>query len=165
MNYPENGAKGLNTAIDLFKQAIQYDSTYSTAYINLSTAYDHKGSYKDEMIISNKLLLLTNNAPATLILRGILFEKMNNIDSAKKIYYLAKLENEKKLVTHPDDVHLIEQLIELNALTEGKDAAIKELNAQVKMHPSLSSKLSYEYDFYKDFDRHAFIFGLTVETR
>lgn len=161
MNYPIEGETGLNKAINFFEQAIKCDSTYVNAYMNLENALDHQRSYDDELKISNKLLIITNNDPSILVTRGMLFEKMNNLDSAKNAYYLAKIGYEKKYNKHPENVNLIKEIILLKALTDGKEEAIKQLDVQIKIHPNLASKLSGEYDFYKDFDKHAFIYGLT----
>ena len=162
-NYPMNGKKELDKAIDLFKQAITCDSTYTTAYIGLASAYDHKNSYGEEMITLNKLLKLVDNDPPILMWKGELFERMNHADSAKNMYYLAKMGYKKRLQKHPDNISSIEQLILLKALTDGKDEAIKELDEQIKNHPELSSKLSGQYVFYQYFDRHAFVFELQSE--
>jgi hypothetical protein len=55
MNYPMNGENGLDTAIDLFKQAINCDSTNVIFYNSLANAYDQKHDYNDEMITLNKI--------------------------------------------------------------------------------------------------------------
>lgn len=162
MNYPFEGEAGLNKAINLFEQAIKCDSTYAIAYANLANALDHKHSYGDELKISNKLLILLNNDPSILMTRGMLFEKMNSIDSARKAYYLASTGYGKKLAKHPENVNLIKEIILLKALTDGNDEAMKQLNVEIKMHPNLSSQLTGEYEFYKNFDKHAFIYGLTT---
>ena len=163
MNYPMNGEKGLNKSIDLFKQAIQCDSTYLNAYIGLANAYGQKKSYKEEMLAYNKLLVLANNDPSLLTQKGVLFERMNKIDSAKKIYYLTKIGFENRLAKTPGNPNLISGMVFLTALIDGKNAAIKELNEQIKAHPELSPKLAYEYEYYKYFDRHAYVYGLPTE--
>ena len=139
-SFPENEDE-LNKAVTLLKQATQCDSTYAIAYINLTNAYDRKHSYVEEMKAYNKLLMLTDNSPSMLMEKGMLFERMDNIDSAKACYYLTKLGDEKKLVKHPDDISSIEGLILIKALTDGKDEAVKELNEQIKMHPELSLEI------------------------
>jgi tetratricopeptide (TPR) repeat protein len=162
-NYPVDGEKGLNEAIQLFKQAIKCDSMYYNAYINLTNAYDQKGNYSEEMIAFNKLLIITNNDPSILFMKGMLFERMQYIDSAKQIYFLTRAAYAKKLTKYPDDINAIRGIILLKAVTDGKDEAIKELNKQIKIHPKLSSKLGEEHGFYEEFDRHAFIYRLPGE--
>ncbi len=163
MNYSMDEKDELNKAVDLFKQAINCDSTYLTAYENLSNAYNQGNNNSEEMIILNKILILTKNAPTTLVSKGVLFEKMNHLDSAKEIYILAKQGFEKRLKKHPDNIGLIEGMILLKAITDGKDEAIKEVDQQIKLHPELSSKLSFEYEIYEHFERHAYIYNLTTE--
>lgn len=148
MDYPMYGKKGLDSAIDLLNEAVKCDTTYFIAYSNLAIAYDRKKDYNDEMFALNKMLSLTNNDPTYLVLKGMVFERMDKIDSANKTYQLAKIVFQKKLTEHPTAT-LVNGIVLLTALTEGKDEAMKELNKQIKLHPELSSKLSYLSDFIK----------------
>ncbi|BAU53026.1 hypothetical protein MgSA37_01193 [Mucilaginibacter gotjawali] len=165
MNYPMNGKDGLLKAIDFFNQAIDCEPSFLLAYENLAHAYGRNQDYKKELSAYNKALTLSNNDPSIITEKAEVFEKMSMLDSAKRDYQFARQSFGDSLSNHPDDANLVSGFVLVIALTEGKDAAIKELNAQLKMHRSLSSKLSYEYAFYKDFDRHAYIYGLTVETK
>ena len=163
-SYPMNGKDGLNKAIDLFKQAIHCDSTYLTAYLNIAYAYDDENSYTEEMKAYNMLQALThNNDPTILMMKGELFERITNIDSAKKYYYSAKRGYEKQLIKHPDNAEVIKQIILIKALTDGKDDAIKEIDERIKLHPELREKLSGEYEYYKFFNRHNYIYNLPTE--
>lgn len=163
MKFPPNGEKDINEAINLFNQAVICDPTYAIGYTNLANAYGRKHSYNEEIMALNKVLTLTNNDATTLLEKGKVFEMTNNIDSAKKLYYLAKIGFEKRLVKHPGNADIIKELILLKALTDGKDQAIKELDEQIKLHPELREKLSGEYEYYKIFNRHAFIYNLPTE--
>jgi len=163
MIFPTHGDDELNKAIDCFKQAIQLDSTYATAYINISIAYHRKLDFADEMKTYNVLLVLTNNSPSIQLMKGVLFERINNIDSAKLYYNFATIGYEKEQVRHPDNAENIKALILLKALTDGKDAALKKLDEQIKAHPELQGKLSGEYEYYKSFDRHNYIYDLPTE--
>jgi tetratricopeptide (TPR) repeat protein len=95
MNYPLDGEKGLDKAIELFKQAINGDSTNAVFYINLSAAYDKKHKRQDQMNTFNKLLSLTANEPFVLMRKAMLFEIMGCKDSANKVYRLTSLEYKK----------------------------------------------------------------------
>jgi tetratricopeptide (TPR) repeat protein len=120
-NYPMDGEAGLDTAINLFLQAIQCDSTYLTVYINIANAYDKKHNYHEEMKTYNKLLVLTNNhSPSMITQKGVLFERINDIDSAKKYYYLANKEYERELEKNPDNAETVKGLILIKALTVEK---------------------------------------------
>ena len=157
--------RDIDEAINLFKQAVICDPTYAIGYDNLANAYGRKHSYSDEIMALNKVLALTNNAAPILLEKGKILEITNNIDSAKKLYYLAKIGFEKRLVKHPNDAEIIKELILLKALMIGKDAAIKEIVEQKKLHPDLKEKLSGQYEYYKIFDRHAFIYNLPTEVK
>lgn len=163
MNYPMNGEQELDKAVDLFKQAITCDSTDWVFYNNLANAYEKKHNYNGELIELNKLLILNENYPMFIISKGMVFEKINKIDSANKMYDFANVEFKKRLAKNPEDVGLIQGVIQLKAITLGKDSAIKEIDNQIKLHPNLSSKLSYEYEYYKYFNRHNYIYGLPTE--
>jgi tetratricopeptide (TPR) repeat protein len=163
MKFPY-GERDINEAINLFKQAIDCDSTYLLAYINIANAYERKHSYTDEMKAYNIILVLTNNNdPTILMMKGTLFERINNIDSAKNYYYSAKKGYEKELIKHPDNAEVIKEIILLKALTDGKDEAIKEIDKQIKLHPELREKLSGEYEYYKFFNRHNYVYNLPTE--
>src|SRR6185503_16231239 len=99
---------------------------YLTGYMNLANAYDRKKSYVDELVVLNKELILTNDEPSILTEKGMLFERMAFIDSANKIYLMAKLNYEKKLTEKPS-ARIVDGLVLLKALTNGKNEAIKEL--------------------------------------
>jgi len=161
MKYSDDD-KQIDTAINLLSEAVKCDTTYLTGYMNLANAYDRKKSYVDELVVLNKELILTNDEPSILTEKGMLFERMAFIDSANKIYLMAKLNYEKKLTEKPS-ARIVDGLVLLKALTNGKNEAIKELGKQLKLHPELSAKLSYLYDFYKDFDRRSFVYRLTIE--
>jgi len=158
-----NGEQELDKAVDLFKQAITCDSTDWVFYNNLANAYEKKHNYNGELIELNKLLILNENYPMFIISKGMVFEKINKIDSANKMYDFANVEFKKRLAKNPEDVGLIQGVIQLKAITLGKDSAIKEIDNQIKLHPNLSSKLSYEYEYYKYFNRHNYIYGLPTE--
>jgi hypothetical protein len=111
----------------------------------------------------DKVLALTGNAAPILLEKGKVLEMTNNPDSAKKLYYLAKIGFEKRLVKHTDDAESIKELILLKALMVGKEEAIKEIGEQIKLHPGLKQKLSGQYEFYKIFNRHTFIYNLPTE--
>src|ERR1700760_1042731 len=141
-NYPMNGEKGLDKAVDLFKKAINCDSTNVIFYNSIANAYDQKHDYHSEMIAVNKMLSLTVNDPAILMAKGTLFEVMGHVDSAKETYQRAQMEYQKRLSKSPNDFYLISGMILLKAVTDDKDEAIKLLNEQIKSHPDLSAKLS-----------------------
>jgi len=163
MKFPTDGEKDINTAISLFKQAVICDPTYAIAYTNLANAYSRNHSYSEEIMTLNKVLILTNNAAPILLEKGKVFEMENNIDSAKKSYYIAKIGFEKKLVIQPDNAEIIKNLILLKALMLGREDALKEIEEQIKLHPNLKDRLLGQYEYYKVFDRRAFIYNLPTE--
>jgi len=163
MKFPSDGEKDINEAISLFKQAVICDSTYAIGYTNLANAYGRKHSYSEEIMTLNKVLALTDNAPPILLEKGKVFEMTNSIDSAKKLYYSAKIGFEERLAKHPDNAEIIKELILLKALMVGKDEAVKEIDEQIKLHPDLRENLSGQYEYYKIFNRHAFIYNLPTE--
>ena len=163
-NYPMNGEKGLDKAIDLFKQAVNCDSTNVNFYNSLANAYDKKHNYDAEMVAMNKMLLLTLNDPGILVQKGMLFEVMGHVDSAKEIYSRTDAEYQKRLAKRPNDINLIEGMILLKAITDGKDEAIKVINKQIETHPDLSSELSHELLFYQYFNRHDYVFRSSTGT-
>ncbi len=154
MMKPSVGDYGaIDTAIVFFQQAIHCDANYPIPYGNLANAYDQKHEYKAAILIYDKLLLLTNNSPDLIVQKAELFEKNNQIDSAKKTYSTAFAVYNKKLSTLPNDLDAIKGLIYLKALTINSDTAMNELNRQIKNHPDLATKLSYDRFLYEHFDR------------
>jgi tetratricopeptide (TPR) repeat protein len=154
--FPSNG-KDIDTAINLLEQAVTCDPTYAIAYTNLANAYDRKDSYNEEIIILNKELSLTDNAAPILLQKGIIFDKKNDIDSAEKMYYLAKIGFEKRLAKKPDNIDEINNFILSVALSDGKDQALKELMKRIQSYPNLANQLSNKIEYYKTFDRRTYI--------
>ena len=147
------GSNETDTAITFFKQAISCDSNYIVAYLNLANAYDHKHDFKSEMLTYDKILLLTNNDPVLTLQKGILFEKLGEVDSAKSTYSLSAAGFQKRLSLSPDNFEALKGSVYLKALTVSKDAAIEELNGQIIAHPNIAGKLNSERFFFEDFDR------------
>ena len=150
-----NDKRIIDTAISYFYQAISCNSKYFVAYVNLANAYENKKEYKSAISVYDQLLYLSNNYPGFLTRKGILFEKMDKVDSAKTIYLLSIQLYQKKLQTSKNDIDAIRGLIYVKALTLGVDSALHELNKQMSMHPDLSEKLDNERYLYENFDRKA----------
>jgi hypothetical protein len=119
--------------------------------------YECMRNYHAEMDIVNKLFPLEKNDPAILIQKGILFEKMNRIDSAKTTYFLANKIYREKLAGDPGNIDLISDIILLKAIADGKDAAIKERDEEMQKYPQLASKLNAQTYYLEDFDRNSFL--------
>jgi tetratricopeptide (TPR) repeat protein len=160
MKFPRS-EKDIDTAINFFNQAIKCNATYLTAYINLSNAYDSNKNYSKELAVYDKALILCSNRLVLLTNKAVIFEKMNLPDSANKIYQLARRGFTDSLTIHPTNINFINGFIQLIALTEGKEAALKELDRQTSLHPELKPKMASEYFFYQNFDKKAFIYHLT----
>ena len=165
MNYPTHGKNGLLKAIDLFNQAINCDPAFLLAHINLANAYDHNQEYKKELTVYNKALILSNNDPSIITRKAEVFEKMNMLDSAKKVYKLARQNFTDSLSIHPNDVNFIGGFIMVIALTEGKESALKELDRRIALNPELKSKMISDYYFYQYFDKRAYLYHLSQNVR
>jgi tetratricopeptide (TPR) repeat protein len=150
-------------AIELLKQAIKCDTTYITAYMSIAIAYDRAKNYNQELESYNRILVLFKNYPWIMLEKAMLFERMGKIDSAKNVYNLSGIEIEQRLSKRPANINLIKALVQLKALTLGKDAAIEEINKEEELHPKLSSDLEFERSFYSDFDHHSYVFRTTFE--
>jgi tetratricopeptide (TPR) repeat protein len=160
MNYTKGEKSGLLKAIDFFNQAVNCEPTYLLAYRNLANAYDRNQDYKKELAIYNKALILSNNHPSIIIQKAEVFEKMNMLDSSKRVYQLARQSFSDSLSIHPHDVNFIGGFILVIALTEGKEAALKELDRRITLNPELKSKMNTDYYFYQNFDKRAYLYQL-----
>lgn len=161
VKYQQGKSSDLTKAISFFKDAIKCDPKYSSAYTNLALVYDYKKNYGEELNVYNKILSFSDNDPSILTEKGIVFEKLKLIDSAKIIYQLARQKFEDKLKTHPSNITYIQGLLMILALTEGKESALRELNKQVTSNPELASKMVADDYFYQHFDKSAYIFHLS----
>lgn len=159
-NYQRNRKNGLDEAINLFKQSIDCDSTYLPAYRNLISAYDFKKSYDEEMVTYNKMLTLRKNDPIILMYKAMFLERTNQVDSAKQAYILSKKAYQEGLIKNPGNVGYIRGMLALEAVMDGKERAVKDLEQELKIHPELSDQLSSEQEFLKYFDRHTFVYGI-----
>ncbi|WP_345331216.1 hypothetical protein [Mucilaginibacter defluvii] len=89
-NYQNGDTLALDKAIYFYEKAIKCDSTYLLGYRNLALAYDYKKSYKEELNVFQKVSYLTNNAPAILVEKAIVFEKLGLTGSANYTYKAAQ---------------------------------------------------------------------------
>ncbi len=161
---PTFGEKGtLDKAINLFKEAIECDSNYLIAYINIANAYGQKHDFPEVMKAYNFILKHSNNSPVFVVQKAILFERINQTDSAKNYYNIAMNLYSKQLLKNPNNVGVIKEVISLKAYMGGKDDAIKEIDKQIMLHPNLERELSIDYELYKYFNRYDAIHGLTTE--
>ncbi len=158
MKFPY-GEQDINEAINLFKQAVICDPTYAIGYANLANAYDRKHSYSEQIMALDKELALIGNAAPILLEKGKVLEITNNIDSAKKLYYLAKIRFEERLVKHDDDAEIIKELILLKALMIGTDEAIKEIDEQIK---SSSYTLTYGRNYQGNMNITKYLIGTNI---
>jgi tetratricopeptide (TPR) repeat protein len=161
MNYTKGENSGVLKAIDFFHQAINCDPKYLLAYINLANAYDRNQDYKKELAVYNKALILSNNHPSIIIQKAEVLEKMSMLDSSKRVYQLARQSFSDSLSIHPHDVNFISGFILVIALTEGKEAALKELDKRISLNPELKLKMNTDYYFYQHFDKRAYLYHLT----
>ena len=163
-NYAGNEKRQLDTALLFLKRAIQCDANYTIAYLNLASVYDKMNNYNAEMDATNKLLILSKNDPAILIKKGVLFEKMNKVDSAKRLYSLAEKLYKEELTKYPDSLRTMLDFILAKAISEGKDAAVKERNEQIRKHPKDSTDLINKTFFLENFDRKGFL-GIDIKNK
>lgn len=160
MNYTKGEKNELLKAIDLFNQAISCDPTYLLAYRNLANAYDYDQDYKKELTVYNKALILPNTSPSIITEKAEVFEKMSMLDSANRVYQLARQSFSDSLSIHPNDLNFIRGFLLVIALTEGKESALKELNRRNMLNPELKSKMFSDYYFYQYFDKRAYLYHL-----
>ncbi|MGN6640304.1 MAG: tetratricopeptide repeat protein [Mucilaginibacter sp.] len=162
MKFAPDEPHDIDTAISLLKQAIDCDPQFLAAYVNLANAYDKSNDYDKELAVINKELALSKSDPSILLNKARLFEKSNKVDSAKNIYGLTQIILDEKLKKQPNNIGLIQSKILLLALTVGKDEAMKELNHQINICPEYKKELQSEYLYFKNFDRHSYIYGYSV---
>ena len=152
--------KALLKAIDLLKQAINCDTSYLVAYRNLTIAYDWNHDYMKELTVFRKLLILSHNYPEIITEKAKVFEKLNMLDSARRNYQLARQRLSDSLHIHPSNARFVSDFLLVLALTDGQDAALKELNRRITICPELKPKLISEYYFYQNFDKRAYLYDL-----
>jgi len=134
-------SRHLDTALYLLKEAISCDSNYFIAYSNMANTYDFKKDYKAEITILNKMLIIDNNSWWILVRKGMTYEKLNNLDSTKQAYFLADSLVKVDLKKNPSNKGTIISYIMLINAIYGKEAAVKELNKQIKKHPEFRPEL------------------------
>jgi predicted Zn-dependent protease len=93
------------------------------------------------MNVFNRLLSLEKDNPLFLTQKGILYRKENKLDSAKKVFAMAMVLYQEKQKKSPEDVNTIVSEIMLIDLSDGRKAALKELQRQIAQRPQLKSEL------------------------
>lgn len=137
----EHNPKDLDTALLLLKQATVCDSNYFIAYSNMANTYNLMGNYKAEIETLNKMLGIHKNDWWVLTRKGQAYQKIDDMNSAKRAFYLAHSICQEAMKKDPQNVRLIINYITFKSVSYGKNAGLQELNRQVKIHPTLKSEL------------------------
>ena len=152
----ENSSLLLDSAIYFFDKGLELDKNFTTLYINKSQVLRKKLKFKEVIQMLDIVLTIDPKYPEVLMGKGLLFEKLNNIEEATKNYLKAKeifLEQSK---SNPKNITVKFNSIFLLYFIEGKEQALKEID-----------KLSTEYqdnveitqfrELIESFDRFKFI--------
>ena len=142
---PDPTGNNVTKAIAVLEQAVACDTTYITAYINLATAYGRAQNYTHQLHTLNKLLVLSHLDPEIYVSKAEVFIETHQTDSLNHTLQLAMKAYNERLAKRPEDSNLISGKVWLIKLMHGTDAAIQELDKQIKLHPALASKLSENY--------------------
>ena len=161
LKYQAGQKAELLKAIIFYKDAIKCEPKYILAYTSLALAYDYKKDYKEELNTYNKLQLFCGDDPVILTEKGVVFEKLKQVDSAKILYQVASQKFKKKLTIQPNNTNALSGLLLILALNEGKESALRELDKRIVLNPEIASKMASEYYFYKNFDKSAYIYHLS----
>ena len=99
------------------------------------------GNYKEEIQTLNKMIFINNNSWWILTRKGVAYQKLNDSNSAKRIFHSVDSLCQIKIRKDPENALLIINYITFKTIAYGKTAGIKELNIQIKNHPWLKSKI------------------------
>ncbi len=129
----------LDSAIKLLDLAIQCDSNYFIALSNKAHILSFMNKYYETIKVINRLLVLTNNDPGIIQYKGVIYEKMNQLDSARSQYDFAEKTYIKTLQKYPDSLPILGNYLFLIVIKDGKDSALRkynELDAKFSNNPN-----------------------------
>lgn len=139
-NFRQN-TKDLDTALFLLKRASSCDTSYFIAYSNMANVFDLMKNYESEIEVINKMLVLEKNNWWILTRKGLAYQKLNDVNSAKRIFFSVDSLCQAAMKNDPRNINLIINYITFKNLSDGKNAGVQELDIQIKRHPELKSEL------------------------
>jgi tetratricopeptide (TPR) repeat protein len=131
----------LHKALNLVDQSIDCDSTYALAYSNKATILCRLGQYKKAIISLEQAAELQPDYAEVIQAQGFIYEKLGQIDLADNKYQEALIAFNNRLEKDPDNVHILTGKTFLLLFTEGKDAALAEINKIIKKYPDNNTPL------------------------
>lgn len=146
----------LDVALLYLDRAIELNSVVVTAYQNKYNIVASFGRYREALKLMQKINSLSENFAYGYLSQGLIYEKLNNLDSAnycyKKAYDLYTLSIKIK----PDINDLIHRVIVLELINQ-KDLASKELDRIILKYPDNKFAKAFKVEFINKFDRGKFI--------
>jgi tetratricopeptide (TPR) repeat protein len=146
----------INKSIDLLEKAIKIDSSYYTAYVNESGMFCRLKKYSSAI---NVLTRGEANCPGEIMIvtmKGFLYEKTNNVDSAGKMYIKAIASYDSLLNKDPSNISLKLNRLFLLLFTDNAKEAKIEFEKIKKENPNNSLVKSMN-DLIYSFDKKLYV--------
>ena len=146
----------IEKSIKLFEQAIKLDNTVPVFYSNESEMYCNLRKYQDAIKVLNRFLYNFPSNPALETLKGHIFERAGNMDSAMASYLDIIKQYNLKIQNDPNNVSIQLNRAFLLFFTQGDSAAKKEFNRISKKFPQDVRVEAMQGDF-RSFERKSYI--------
>lgn len=157
-NIKHDSIKLLET-LDLYDKAIQCDTTNINAYQGKFTTVYLLGRYKESLKILDKIGQIGNYRDVKVLVSiGLVYERMDRMDSAKNIYNRALLECDKQFEKYPaDSIRIICDKLYILAVDRGKEYSLKQLDQYLSDRPEDQMLLDFKL-YLRDFDKNRILF-------
>lgn len=149
----------LYKTLALFDKAIKCNSSNLNILQGKFTALYLLGRYPESINVLNEIYIKSSKSDSkVLTFIGLVYEKMNLMDSARITYERALVDNKRQLSRHPQDsIQLFCDELFILAAFKGKDYSIKKLEDYMVRNPD-DPMLETMKEYLRDFDKNRLLY-------
>lgn len=152
----EEDTNRLKISLKYLDKAIELNVTNERAYTNKYNIQCSLGNYRAAIILIQNIADITKHYSHSYLVKGLLFEKMNNMDSAKLNYKLSLEAYNQQIKVEPEFSALVNRAIILSLL--GNNAAsMKAIEDVIKNNPSDQQAVFVRDNIIINFNRSQFV--------
>jgi tetratricopeptide (TPR) repeat protein len=151
-------SSALLKSLYFFDKAIECDPTNAINYQNKLIVLNQLSRLREALKVIDKVYELSDGKDVKLLVsKGIIYERLTQLDSSSLWYNKAFQKYSEQLERHtPDSIRIIGDRLYLTAIMEGKDSAMEKLKPYLSKYPNDSTLKLYE-DLLQQFDRKVII--------
>jgi tetratricopeptide (TPR) repeat protein len=124
----------LESALSLLDEAVKCDANFSTAKFNMISVLNELRRYHQSIHIIDDLILATKDS-SLLLIKGPIYDSLNDHDSLRLTYIMANKYFVGKLVEQPTNTNLIYGMLFTKSKIFGKDSISSDVEYYAHKYP------------------------------